>query len=360
MSFAERRRSSHLTEDEHIHLENKLHDMVTQERRGSNLASKLHATARSLERNMIADSLNQQLYSRDYDQMQAVMRGGDVAPRIRSSVVSLERAMKRDAVGRALEGRPEPEEMMKKGIIQSGVSSKIQGIQRRLSQSMTTDKLGQLLEQRPEFEDLQTAGIIKDNSVAPAIQGAQKQLERNLAKSNLYHALSHRPSITELQDAGTLPDDYNPYPYDHAYEYLQHDAYDYDDDEGDDDEDDYDTYEYYPDAAQEQFENAEAHVNNFDDGVYGNSEDDEDEEEEEDELQESLHQRRSKNFHLTRLLLKHISSLAMTGAIDNQQKSILKDLTVDQDSTILAVAESFDVTNDLADFQDSLVRLTYE
>merc|ERR1740133_528276 len=72
---------------------------------------------------------------------------------------------------------------------------------------------------------------------------------------------------------------------------------------------------------------------------------------------EQGHSRRSKNFHLTRILLKFVASMAQAGEVSLEQKGFLKDLIVDQDQTILAVAETFDAQNDLHDFKDSLLRL---
>jgi len=69
------------------------------------------------------------------------------------------------------------------------------------------------------------------------------------------------------------------------------------------------------------------------------------------------YQRRSKNFHLTRILLKFVASLAEAGDISLQQKGILKDLIVDQDASILAVAECFDAEHDLNELKDSLTHL---
>ena len=66
------------------------------------------------------------------------------------------------------------------------------------------------------------------------------------------------------------------------------------------------------------------------------------------------YQRRSKNFHLTRILLKFVASMAEAGEINLQQKGYLKDLIVDQDKNILGVAEAFDATNDIDDFKESL------
>jgi hypothetical protein len=44
-----------------------------------------------------------------------------------------------------------------------------------------------------------------------------------------------------------------------------------------------------------------------------------------------------------------VAIMAEAGEISLQQKGFLKDLIVDQDKTILAVAETFDAENDLND-----------
>lgn len=49
--------------------------------------------------------------------------------------------------------------------------------------------------------------------------------------------------------------------------------------------------------------------------------------------------------------------MAEAGEISLQAKGYLKDLIVDQDQTILAVAEQFDAENDLTEFKESLVQL---
>ncbi len=72
---------------------------------------------------------------------------------------------------------------------------------------------------------------------------------------------------------------------------------------------------------------------------------------------ESGYQRRSKNFHLTRILLKTVASMAEAGELTLPQKGLLKDRIVDQDTIILQVAETYDAENDLNDFKESLIQL---
>jgi hypothetical protein len=65
-------------------------------------------------------------------------------------------------------------------------------------------------------------------------------------------------------------------------------------------------------------------------------------------------QRRSpRSFVVPCMLIVHGCFLA-AGEISLQQKGFLKDLIVDQDRTILAVAETFDAENDLNDVGHAL------
>jgi len=70
------------------------------------------------------------------------------------------------------------------------------------------------------------------------------------------------------------------------------------------------------------------------------------------------YERRSKNFHLTRILLKFVNNWGVSGELSLAQKGALKDLIVDQDPVILTAAEAFDAENDLEDFKQSLLKLT--
>jgi hypothetical protein len=69
------------------------------------------------------------------------------------------------------------------------------------------------------------------------------------------------------------------------------------------------------------------------------------------------YQRRSKAFHLTRTLLKVVAQMSEAGEISLPQKGVLKDLIVDQDRALLAVAEQYDRENNLVEFKDALVRV---
>jgi len=251
-----------------------------------------------------------------------------VAPRLRQAKIALEHARTRDTIGHLLEQRPQPEELIASGVVHSfPLASRLQGVQRQLQHNMTTDKVGHLLEKRSDIDDLQTQNILKDIRVAPALQGPQRALERNLAKANLYHALKHRPSIEELQKLGIYhpyekyfsEDDspaQNQFRAHHQQAYQQH-------------PDNYNQYAY-------QQQQAAAMNAGYEPAGY---------------------QRRSKNFHLTRILLKFVASMAEAGELSLQQKGYLKDLIVDQDSSILAIADQFDSENDINDFKDCLCRL---
>jgi len=297
------------------------------------VAPSLAGIKKKLERSMLEDNLNQQLYQRDElgDIEQSLFRGSHVAPRLRKSLISLERNITKDQVGHLLEARPEPEELVARNITQrESIAPGIAAARKKLEHSMTTDKVAHLLERREEIEDLTSRGVMQNQRVAPALQGVQRRLSTQLARSNLFHALKYRPSIVELAERGIyLPEEYygdsEESEGEGDYQYYE-DGEEYEGDEEDegDDEKDYETYQ------QEQYQK---------------------------QVVDESYQRRSKNFHLTRILLKFVASMAQAGELTLSEKGFLKDLIVDQDKTILAVAETFDAENDLNDFKDSLGRL---
>jgi len=263
-----------------------------------------------LERQMIADTLNQKLGDRNADDLGG--RRDNVAPRLHQAKQKLQHAITRDQIGHLLDSRPDYDELVRQNIIQAGPSSsRIQGIQKTLQHHMTQDRVGHLLEKRSEPELLQSQNILKDMRVAPSIQGVQRQLQQNLAKANLFHALKQRPSLSDLQKRNILVE-------------SERDVYDQDAQQ--------EAERYEEETKHESAAAAPA----YEPGAY---------------------QRRSKQFHLTRILLKFVASMAEAGEISLQQKSYLKDLIVDQDKTILAVAENFDGDNDIHEFKDSLFRL---
>jgi len=333
------RRSSVLTMEQQNFLERRLQNRPADTRQQvpvQGVAPALQGMARRLERSMISDNLTQKLFDRDEEilEREHLFRAGNVAPRLREAKLKLEHSITRDQVGHLLEGRPDPDDLVRAGISQPmDRAHRIQQMSRKLERSMTQDKVSHLLERRSEIGELQNRDILKDMAVAPGVQKAQQDLQKNLAKSNLYHALKYRPSIAELQEQGVYPmmdDDY--------FEY-EGDEDDYYYDEGD---------EYYDDEVPQDY---------YEDQYYDEEEEELEEEEEAYEQVDTGYQRRSKNFHLTRILLKFVASMGEAGELTVEQKGYLKDLIVDQDQTILAVSETFDAENDLHDFKDSLVRL---
>jgi hypothetical protein len=179
----------------------------------------------------------------------------------------------------------------------SPISSRLVGVQKQLQHNMTTDRVGHLLEQRSDIDNLQQNNILKNIRVAPSLQGTQKNLELNLAKSNLYHALKHRPTRYELQNRGVyIPTEYE---QEHEYSYQQSSS---------------------PTSQPPS--------------------------------------QRSTLFHFTRLLLKFVASMSSNGEISFQQKGYLKDLIIDQDSTILSIVQLFDQNNDVQQFKQNLILLS--
>jgi hypothetical protein len=231
-----------------------------------------------------------------------------------------------------LGARPDAEILTHRGITQpAGQAGRIQSAAKRLERNFTSNKIAHLLEHRAHAEDLQHKDILGSQSVASSIQRPQRDLQKNLAKSNLYHALKYRPSITELMKKGVYPTP--------ADETLLEDQ------KSDGEEGDYEEEEAgdkspleYPDDFQSTYSAFQR------------------------EYTASRHRdpypmKRSKCFHLTRLLLKNVAAMAEAGELSADQKGFIKDLIVDQDPTILAVAETYDTEHDLLDFKDSILRL---
>jgi hypothetical protein len=229
----------------------------------------------------------------------------------------LERNLTKDALQRGLYAREQPTEEVLRA---EQVAPRLRQATVALERQMNKDKVSHLLEQRSDLHDLETHGIAQSAAVAPALQRSQKELEKNLARSNLYHGLTGRPSIEELEERGI---------YSAINSEEEEESYGEPHDDG----------EGYYEEEEEYF------VGEGDEQHY------------EQEEEGAVYQRRSKNFHLTRILLKFVASMAEAGEISLAQKGYLKDLVVDQDRTILAVAETFDAENDLHDFKDSLTRL---
>lgn len=305
-----------------------------------------HATqAAKLEKNLRKNNLKQQLESRPHidDTDTIVKKGGakcKVAPKLQSAKVRLEREFKKNKVAHLLESRADYDELQSRNIVRANpVANRLQSVQKKLAHNMTTNRVGHLLEQRAEATDLHSSNIMHDQGrVAPRIQGPQRALQRNLAKANLYHALKHRPSIADLQERGVyIPGE--------QLGILD----DYGSEEG---ESMSDFSEELSEDEPEAFYQVQSKVPAYDSKGLGDQY-----AAETTSYEPTGYQRRSKYFHLTRILLKYVASMAEAGDITLQQKGVLKDLIVDQDKTILAVAETFDTENDLSDFKDSLVRL---
>jgi len=217
--------------------------------------------------------------------------------------------MTRDKIGHMLEARSAHDELVGKGIAPPKTQgSRIAGVARKLQHTMVTDKVSHLLEKRSDLDALEKRNVVKDTQVAPSLQQNLRHLQRNLARSNLYHALKHRPPLSVLQERKI---------------YVAEDEYD---------NDAYEEEGYDQEVRETKQSAPPSH-------------------------EPTGYQRRSKNFHLTRILLKTVAAMAEAGEISLQAKGYLKDLIVDQDKAILSVAEAFDAENDIHDFKESLIVL---
>ena len=197
---------------------------------------------------------------------------------------------------------------------------------------MKTDKVGHLLEQRADIEDLKQQHILETTNVAPALQSTQRTLQNKLARANLYHSLKHRPPRQVLQQQGVIKDSEN----ENASSNIQFSNQNL-------------GVSQTPSNSTSLNPNQNFKNNN---GATSSSSS-----RNGPSSSGRSYQRRSKNFHLTRILLKSVASMAESGEVSLSQKGYLKDLIVDQDPTILEIAEHFDAENDLLEFKDNLLRL---
>lgn len=194
--------------------------------------------------------------------------------------------------------------------------------------------------------------------VSPLLHAPQKQLERNLARANLYHALKHRPSLDDLQSQGIYVNnkvDSNASGRSTIQQLQQQ----------------YETNEaiasgaiqrpspaiphnaatsapattqpaYNPSAPSQQTSVYNFHQSATSPQSAPNAQ------------SQQLYQRRSKLFHLTRILLRAARTLAETQQLNAEQVGALKDLIVDSNTEVLDAAELFDHNNDSQLFRQTL------
>lgn len=159
--------------------------------------------------------------------------------------------------------------------------------------------------------------------MAASLQPAQCDLRRNLTKATLFHALQTRPTRIDLEERGILTPE-----------------------------------SFAGDDVSLMEQNSTAKVisevisHSYTDhvlklcAIQAN-----------DVTDTSPFQQRSRQFVLTRLLLKFVVNLSEAGEISIQQKGYLKDLIVDQDPATLAAAEVFEADGQIDEFKDTLLRL---
>jgi len=232
----------------------------------------------------------------------------------------------------------------------TGSASRLQGVQKQLEHQFRVDRVGHLLEQRADLDQLHHLNILAEDhgKVAPALQGPQRSLRKNLAKSRLFHALRVRPSIHELEQRGLF----------HAHAPATDTSVGLENTS-------IDRKQQVPSQVAKSssadnpslFPYRDAAVSASAAFVPDLSVPSNQRSEEQKPIDVPL-QRRSKNFHLTRILLKFVAQMAEAHEISTQQKATLKDLICDQNPYLLAVAETFDGDNELSEFKDALVRLS--
>jgi hypothetical protein len=259
--------------------------------------------------------------------MKGASESGGIAPRIQAPSSALATEMQKNKVKYLLATRPSPEKLARRGITKTtNTAASLQSTSAQLQKNMTADRIQFLLHTRPAKDDLLDANIIKKDAlaVAPAIQSKSLALEKELARSNLYHGLQNRPSVDALSKRGIFSSPDQPDQREDSKQQQQQQQQPRD--EGDECSAEQDSSEYsQSDSASSRFGGA------------------------------SPYTRRSKMFHLTRLLFRSVLTLSEQNILSLEQKSVLKDLIIDQHPTILAIAETFDCEAHTEDFKGSLL-----
>mmetsp|Transcript_16661 Transcript_16661/g.29887 ORF Transcript_16661/g.29887 Transcript_16661/m.29887 type:complete len:449 (-) Transcript_16661:174-1520(-) len=314
----------------------------------SNVAPKLQSTAKQLEFKLKCDSLNRQIHNR---RSSSELKRDDpelfpdshIAPSLRPASRQLQHELKKNKLNQLLQTRPTPTELVDAGIVKPQISSRIKGVAKVLEHKQRTDKLGHLLEQRPEISELKKKGIIlpEESKLAPSIQEATRQLKFQLRKDNFHYTYANRKKLTDLVTEGVVdPENYAEYLSDleglsagdgAVGVGIAHDN------EGDDADD----------LVESKFKNndqANAAVGRTNSTA----------------LLGVVYQKKSKEFHQTRILLKFVALMAEKEEISQPAKGYLKDMIVDQNSKILGIAEEFDNDGDVERLKEALILLCEE
>lgn len=212
----------------------------------------------------------------------------------------------------------------------------------------TSTQLEQLLNSRTlnNTNELYEAGIHKDdvNKVAPRLHTTKQTLQKNLIKSSIHEKLSNRPTIDELHGQGIYKHKLstnnnmsaNTCVLNKPDECVELSAAD----------NDHSNNSTSTDTIQQLTQSA--HQLNINNTSSAKSE---------LQVQQELYQRRSKMFHLTRILLRAAVALYDAKLITLTEKGALKDLIVDSHPDVLACAEQFDLTNDSESFKTHLIQI---
>lgn len=299
----------------------------------STLAPALQGIAKTLDRKFTANTLSSKLESRpDMETLHeygVVKESSSIAPRIQSVKRALEHNMIKDTLSHLLAARPTLEEFEALHIVphsEQSVSAKIASAASKLQQAFTANQLSHLLATRPDVDQVQDV-VQNDGRVAPSLRATSKKLEFEFSKNKLNQLLATRPSAVEVYERGI----FSP-PQPHPSLVPEYDDEDYDDEDQDDDD-------YEQDQYQGHYAYTPANTQNFS-GIIPQQQD-----------------AQSRNFVLTRLLLKLVAHFAAHGLITLDQKGCLKDLIVDQHTLVLAAAEVFELDQDLFEMLDTLKRI---
>ncbi|KEQ98438.1 hypothetical protein AUEXF2481DRAFT_26815 [Aureobasidium subglaciale EXF-2481] len=125
-----------------------------------------------------------------------------------TSPISLER---RNSLEKAIQSRPEAQELKEKHILLStNAAPALQAHQQELQRQKLTDSLNKAIATRPVKDELIERNILPDSTAAPSLQNHQRELAAAMRRDSIEKHLQTRPSPAELIKGGILEANENP------------------------------------------------------------------------------------------------------------------------------------------------------
>ncbi|KDO29373.1 hypothetical protein SPRG_05909 [Saprolegnia parasitica CBS 223.65] len=169
-----------------------------------NMAPQIQASAKLLERNLSANSVNHLLEKRrslhELADQGLVTNSSKVAPTLQAKSDQLKRQLTADKLHKQINRRPSQKELTEQGVLDDGqVAPSLLATAKKLERAMIENQVGHLLETRPGMQDMLSQNICPEPpQVANAIQGVMHSLERNLKADQLSRKLRTRRSLDDI------------------------------------------------------------------------------------------------------------------------------------------------------------------